>query len=166
MFLLRDTFESFGWNVTTAGTGSSATICSQFTAVYNGRVYLDENVANLNAEDFDAVFLVSSEQWIPNPMGNILQSPDAIALFQQFSELDKGISTFCQGIRVFAQANIINGKTVTGPQSYYSDCVNRGATYLTNQNAPVKDGMMVTSRRARTNSVRIPEKLEKALQGN
>ena len=48
-FLIRDTFESFGWNVTTTSKTSSVSICHLFTALHDGDVYADESLTSLNA---------------------------------------------------------------------------------------------------------------------
>ena len=165
-FLIRDTFESFGWNVTTCARGNSVSICHLFTNIYSRDVFVDDILTNINHEGYDAVFLVSSEQYIANPMGDIIQTPEAIYILRQFEQTGRVLSTFCQGIRVFANATIIDGKNVTGSLTYRSDCINAGAVFHSNQNAPIKDGKMVTTTRGRTNCVRFPEQIEKALQGN
>ena len=117
-------------------------------------------------DDFDAVFLVSSEQYIANPMGNIISTPAALTLLDDFNNQNKAVSTFCQGIHAFANTQIINNRTVTGAAAYSSECTNAGATLLQGQDAPVRDGNVVTTTRGRTNCVRFPEQIEKVIQGN
>lgn len=104
-------------------------------------VKVDMTVDDANADDFDALLLPGGQM---NP--DILRMNDAaIELIKNFDEAGKPIAAICHAPWLLVEANIVDGKTVTGWPSVRTDLMNAGADVVDRE--VVTDGHLITSRK-------------------
>lgn len=104
------------------------------------RVAVDAALGDVEADDFDGLLL---------PGGQI--NPDAlrlegrvIELIEDFDEADKPIAAICHGPWLLVEADIVDGRTVTGWPSIRTDLENAGGDVVDREVAI--DGNLITSR--------------------
>lgn len=103
-------------------------------------VKVDMTVDQANADDFDALLLPGGQM---NP--DILRmNDDAVQLVKDFADAGKPIAAICHGPWLLAEADIIDGKTVTSWPSIRTDLMNAGADVVDRE--VVQDGNLITSR--------------------
>ena len=103
-------------------------------------VAVDRTVADVSAEDYDALLLPGGQM---NP--DILRMNDrAIALVREFGMAGKPVAAICHAPWLLAEAGLIDGKTVTGWPSIRTDLKNAGAKVVDEEAAI--DGNLITSR--------------------
>ncbi|WP_375289361.1 type 1 glutamine amidotransferase domain-containing protein [Qipengyuania sp.] len=103
-------------------------------------VKVDMTVDEANADDFDALLLPGGQM---NP--DILRmNDDAVQLVKDFADAGKPIAAICHGPWLLAEADIIDGKTVTSWPSIRTDLMNAGADVVDRE--VVQDGNLITSR--------------------
>jgi len=117
--------EIRGWNHT--DWGESVTVGAS----------LDE----VEADDFDALMLPGGQM---NPDALRLQ-PRAIQLIEDFDDADKPIAAICHAPWLLIEADIVDGRTVTGWPSILTDLENAGADVVDEE--VVVDGNLITSRK-------------------
>lgn len=103
-------------------------------------VKVDMTVNDANADDFDALLLPGGQM---NP--DILRMNDAaIELIKNFDEAGKPIAAICHAPWLLAEANLVDGRTVTSWPSIRTDLTNAGADVVDRE--VVQDGNLITSR--------------------
>lgn len=103
-------------------------------------VKVDMTVDDANADDFDALLLPGGQM---NP--DILRMNDAaIELIKNFDEAGKPIAAICHAPWLLAEANLVDGRTVTSWPSIRTDLTNAGADVVDRE--VVQDGNLITSR--------------------
>lgn len=103
-------------------------------------VKVDMTVADATADDFDALLLPGGQM---NP--DILRMDEgAIELIKDFDSAGKPIAAICHAPWLLVEANIVEGKTVTGWPSVRTDLMNAGADVVDRE--VVTDGHLITSR--------------------
>lgn len=104
-------------------------------------VAVDITVDEADAEDYSALLLPGGQI---NP--DVLRMDDnVIDLVLAFDEADKPIAAICHAPWLLAEADIIDGRTVTGWPSIRTDLENAGADVVDEE--VVVDGNLITSRK-------------------
>lgn len=103
-------------------------------------VKVDLTVEEAAAEDYDALLLPGGQM---NP--DILRMNDTVIdLIEDFHDAGKPIAAICHAPWLLIEADIVDGRTVTGWPSIRTDLENAGATVVDREVAI--DGNLITSR--------------------
>lgn len=103
-------------------------------------VAVEATLDEVSAEDFDALLLPGGQM---NP--DILRmNDDAIDLINDFDDAGKTIAAICHAPWLLAEADILDGRTVTSWPSIRTDLANAGADVVDEE--VVVDGNFITSR--------------------
>lgn len=103
-------------------------------------VRVDITIDEVSAEDYDALLLPGGQM---NP--DILRmNDDAIDLINDFDDAGKPIAAICHAPWLMAEADILDGRTVTSWPSIRTDLANAGADVVDEE--VVVDGNFITSR--------------------
>jgi protease I len=109
--------------------------------LYPGRkVRVDETVAKVRAEEFDALL-------IPGGFANpdfLRQSEKALEFVREFERLGRPIATLCHGPWVLVSAGLVRGRKLTSWPGIKDDLRNAGASWV--DEPAVRDGMWLSSR--------------------
>ncbi len=104
-------------------------------------VAVDMLVGDVKVDDYDALLLPGGQM---NP--DILRmEPKVIETIRAFDAAGKPIAAICHAPWLLAEADIIEGKTVTGWPSIRTDLTNAGAAVVDEE--VVVDGNFITSRK-------------------
>ena len=104
-------------------------------------VAVDLLVGNVSAEDYEALLLPGGQI---NP--DVLRTQRAvIELIREFDAAGKPIAAICHAPWLLAEADLIEGRTVTSWPSIRTDLTNAGAAVV--DEAVVVDGNLITSRK-------------------
>lgn len=105
------------------------------------KVPVDAGLEEVAAEDFDALLLPGGQM---NP--DALRLNDrVIELITDFDDADKPIAAICHAPWLLVEADIIDGRTVTGWPSIHGDLENAGGEVV--DRAVAIDGNLITSRK-------------------
>lgn len=104
-------------------------------------VKVDRTLDEVSADDFDALVLPGGQM---NP-DKLRLEPKAIELVKSFAQAGKPVAAICHGPWLLAEADIIDGRTVTSWPSIRTDLRNAGAQVLDQE--VVVDGNLITSRK-------------------
>ena len=104
-------------------------------------VKVDKDIEDVSADDFDALLLPGGQM---NP--DILRMDDrVIELIEDFDSENKPIAAICHAPWLLIEADIVDGRTVTGWPSIHTDLENAGAEVV--DQAVAIDGNLITSRK-------------------
>ena len=104
-------------------------------------VSVDMTISDVSAEDYDALLLPGGQI---NP--DILRMErKVIEIVRAFDAAGKPIAAICHAPWLLAEADLIEGRTVTGWPSIRTDLVNAGAAVVDEE--VVVDGNLITSRK-------------------
>jgi protease I len=101
----------------------------------------DLTLGEVKADDYDALL-------IPGGVGNpdtMRMEQDALAIIRAFFEADKPVAAICHGPWLLAEADVIDGRTVTSWPSIRTDLRNAGAEVVDKE--VHVDGKLITSRK-------------------
>jgi protease I len=104
-------------------------------------VAVDQTLDEVNAGSFDALVLPGGQM---NP-DKLRMEPKAIELVQSFAAAGKPVAAICHGPWLLAEADVLEGRTVTSWPSIRTDLRNAGAEVV--DQAVVVDGNLITSRK-------------------
>jgi protease I len=104
-------------------------------------VKVDARLDAVEADDFDALLLPGGQM---NPDALRLEAR-VIELVEEFDDMDKPIAAICHGPWLLVEADIVDGRTVTGWPSIHTDLENAGADVV--DQAVAIDGNLITSRK-------------------
>ena len=104
-------------------------------------VPVDASLDDVDADDFDALLLPGGQM---NPDALRLEER-VIELIEDFDEAEKPIAAICHGPWLLIEADIVDGRTVTGWPSIHTDLENAGADVVDQEVAV--DGNLITSRK-------------------
>lgn len=103
-------------------------------------VRVDAALDDVSADDFDALLLPGGQM---NP-DSLRMEERAIELVEDFDSAGKPIAAICHGPWLLVEADVIDGRTVTGWPSIRTDLENAGGDVV--DEAVVVDGNLITSR--------------------
>lgn len=104
-------------------------------------VKVDAVIGDVSADDYDALLLPGGQI---NP--DILRmNVNAVQMVKDFNDAEKPIAAICHAPWLLAEANILDGKTVTSWPSIRTDLTNAGADVVDRE--VVTDGNLITSRK-------------------
>jgi hypothetical protein len=146
-YLSEDNFELFGWDLTLTGEKTEIAPCASVEAWYGLNktsvdVMLDE-IADLDG--YDALAIMPASKKNSAPYGDLLDSPEMLAHIQDAYTGGKVVYATCGGVRVLAAADILEGKSVAGEESFEGEYLAAGATYIPGRVMPVIEGNLVTT---------------------
>lgn len=95
---------------------------------------------DVSADEFDA--LVIPGGYSPD---HLRMDSDMVGLVQAFSEANKPIAAICHAGWMLAEADLVEGRTVTSWPSIKTDLSNAGANWVDRE--VVEDGNIITSRK-------------------
>lgn len=104
-------------------------------------VKVDAALSEVSAEDFDALLLPGGQM---NPDALRLED-EVIGLIEDFDEAEKPIAAICHGPWLLVEADIVDGRAVTGWPSIRTDLENAGAQVFDEE--VIVDGNLITSRK-------------------
>jgi len=105
------------------------------------KVPVDAGLDEVAAEDFDALLLPGGQM---NPDALRLENR-VIELIEDFDKASKPIAAICHGPWLLIEADIVDGRTVTGWPSIHTDLENAGGDVVDKEVAV--DGNLITSRK-------------------
>ncbi len=139
---IRPILESYGWNVTIAGTAAVLQPCDY----QSSSATLESDVLIWDVENITEFHAISI---MPGESHEILRTDqDVLNLIQEAVSEELIVSAWCKAVRVLAAADVIDGKNVTGSEDFDDEYEAAGATYL-GVVPPVIDGNIVTGVRSR-----------------
>ncbi|MDY7227754.1 type 1 glutamine amidotransferase domain-containing protein [Hyalangium rubrum] len=100
----------------------------------------DRAAQEVSADDFDA--LVIPGGYSPD---HLRMDSDMVDLVRAFFEADKPVAAICHAGWMLAEADIVDGRTVTSWPSIKTDLLNAGANWVDRE--VVEDGNLITSRK-------------------
>ena len=103
-------------------------------------VKVDLTLEEAEAGDFDALMLPGGQI---NP-DKLRMEEKAVRLVREFCDAGKPVAAICHGPWLLAEADVIDGRTVTGWPSIRTDLRNAGANVVDQEVA--QDGNLITSR--------------------
>lgn len=104
-------------------------------------VTVDLTLNEVDVGSFDALVLPGGQM---NP-DKLRMEPKAIELVQSFAQAGKPVAAICHGPWLLAEADVLDGRTVTSWPSIRTDLRNAGAQVLDQE--VVVDGNFITSRK-------------------
>ena len=104
-------------------------------------VLVDAALGDVFEGDFDALLLPGGQM---NPDALRLEDK-VIELIEDFADSGKPIAAICHGPWLLVEADVVDGRRVTGWPSIHTDLANAGAEVLDEQ--VVVDGNLITSRK-------------------
>jgi len=104
------------------------------------RVTTEESVRDIRPEEFDA--LVIPGGYSPD---HLRTDPYMVEFVRDFVHSGKPVAAICHAPWMFAEADVIHGRTVTSWPSIKSDLINAGARWVDRE--VVEDGNIITSRK-------------------
>ena len=103
-------------------------------------IRVDAKLGEVEAEDFDGLLLPGGQM---NPDSLRLED-EVICLIEEFDEAEKPIAAICHGPWLLAEADILEGRAVTGWPSILTDLENAGAQVFDEE--VIVDGNLITGR--------------------
>ena len=104
-------------------------------------VKVDQTVDEVSVDDFDALMLPGGQM---NP-DKLRMNEDAVQIVKDFADAGKPIAAICHGPWLLVEADVVDGRTVTGWPSIRTDLMNAGADVVDRE--VVQDGNFITSRK-------------------
>lgn len=136
----RKALEAAGF-ATTLASPTPGTIRGWHDGDWGTAVKVDKDIDEVSADDFDALLLPGGQM---NP--DILRMDDrVIELIEDFDSANKPIAAICHAPWLLIEADIVDGRTVTGWPSIHTDLENAGAEVV--DQAVAIDGNLITSRK-------------------
>ncbi|GAA2240486.1 type 1 glutamine amidotransferase domain-containing protein [Rarobacter faecitabidus] len=146
-FLATNGFEdselTSPWNAVTEH-GAEATLVSTRAGTITGKNGHEQTV---DSTTLDTVASALDALVLPGGVANgdtIRTDADAVLFVSAFFGEDKPVGVICHGGWILADANVLNGRTLTSYPSLKTDLTNAGATWVDQE--VVVDGSLVSSR--------------------
>jgi len=148
-YLMLDDLENNGWDITFAGTSRIMHPCPGASSVF-GAIPIEVDLViddNIDVTQFDCIIIGPASWRYGDAYGDLMESETALQLFRNAADFGKVVYATCAGVRVLAQANILNGIHVTGRSEFSSEFTAAGAIFDGTGILPVIDGNIVTTSR-------------------
>jgi len=137
---IRIVFERFGWNITTTALTETLTSCN-----FAHNVQLDVDILLTEISDVTEYDVVTV---IPGSSHDALRANEtALDLIRSAVSENLIVTGWCRAVRVLADADVIDGKNVTGNVDYQAEYEAAGATFF-ESSPPITDGNIITSVRS------------------
>ena len=146
--LNKDNFENLGWDLTYAATTKTVDPCPWAERTGVEPFTVDSLVGEIkSAMAYDCLIITSgsASSIMGDPCRDLMDSKDMTRLINEAVEGGIVVSAYCTAVRVLANADVLNGKNVTGQQLFISEYTAAGANYMGSKSVPVIDGNIVTS---------------------
>ena len=138
---IREIFEGYGWGITTASVDKEITHC-----IYGSdNLTVDlvvEQLADISNE-YDCLSIMPGSAHT-----TLEESSTVIDMIKDVNAEGMLITTWCKAISVLIEADIIQGKNITGYSGFQDECEAAGATFNL-QSPPIRDGNLITAVRSR-----------------
>ena len=125
---------------TVLASPKSGSIKGWSNANWGESVKVDAALGEVDAADFDGLLLPGGQM---NPDA-LRMEDEVIGLIGDFDDADKPIAAICHGPWLLAEADILEGRAVTGWPSILTDLENAGAQVFDQD--VIVDGNLITSR--------------------
>lgn len=143
-----DDIEEYGLQVTFSGLTEEINTCSWSNPLGNISLNSDTLITEIDdITDFDAIVIQPATWWDGNAYADLLNNNEFLQLLKDAKENDLSIWATCAGVRVLAEADIIDGVNITGRDNYAAEYTNAGANYWGKDIMPVIDQNIITSTR-------------------
>jgi protease I len=136
----RKALEAAGFE-TILASPKSGEIKGWSHANWGESVTVDRLLGEVEEADFDALLLPGGQM---NPDA-LRMEDEVICLITEFDQADKPIAAICHGPWLLAEADILEGRAVTGWPSILTDLENAGAQVFDQD--VIVDGNLITSRK-------------------
>ncbi|MHA1502994.1 MAG: DJ-1/PfpI family protein [Candidatus Heimdallarchaeota archaeon] len=134
-------FESFGWNITFGSVKTSVLGCFLMDTISKPMDILISDIDNVT--DYDCITIMPGSSY-----PNFYQNTQVNTLLQDAVGNETYVSSWCKAISIFADADIIDGKNVTGHIMHMGLAQTAGATFFIDS-VPITDGYVITAVRSR-----------------
>lgn len=151
-FLNRDAFEEYGWKITITGALDTIMPCPAVAKSLEIKPLIpDVSIGEIdNIEEYDCLAIMPSAGSyikVPDPLGDILKSREALRLVSAAAAKGLAVSALCSGVRVLAAADVIDGRNVVGAPRFKGEYEAAGATFLGNDHPPAIEDNIITGAR-------------------
>ena len=137
---IRTVFERFRWNITTTALTGTLTSCN-----YANNYQLDVDILLTEINDVTEYDVVTI---MPGSSHDALRASEtALGLIRDAVSENLIVTGWCRAVRVLADADVIDGKNVTGNVDYQAEYEAAGATFF-ESSPPITDGNIITSVRS------------------
>ena len=126
---------------------------------WSGEVTVDVTLPSANAADYHALVLPGG---LMNP-DRLRAFPDAVSFVRDFFEDGKPVSAICHAPWLLAEADVLEGRTITSYPSIRTDLENAGATWK--DDSVIVDQGLVTSRSPEDLPAFVDKMLEEIAEG-
>ncbi len=146
-YLNADNFETYGWAITLAGVDQKTAPCPSAVNWYGlPDVTVDVLLGDIpEVSQYQVVAIMPATKKVADAYGDLLSSPAALALLEAADQVGAALYASCGGVRVLAEAAVLDGHQVTGEAQFQAEYETAGAIYLGEGLPPIIDGNIVTS---------------------
>jgi protease I len=141
LFKPRESLIDAGAEVTLASIKTDPIQGMQHDSEKAQTITPDKTLGDVRAEDYDALLIPGG---VANP-DTMRMEEKALRIVRDFFKLDKPVAAICHGPWLLAEADVIEGRTVTSWPSIRTDLRNAGAEVV-DEEVHV-DGRLITSRK-------------------
>lgn len=137
---ILENFADYGWEVTLVSCSPTIEPCP-WGAMRGCEVLSADMLTNEldNALDWDIITIAPGQTH-----EHLMACPYVLDLLKEAAENNIPISAWCRGVRVLAEADVIDGISITGHIDYEDEYLAAGAYYLGNSAAPIEDNGVIT----------------------
>jgi hypothetical protein len=137
---IRTVFERFGWSITTTSLNETLTSCNY---AHDYELEVDILLTEISdVTEYDIVTILPGESH-----DNLRANETALDLIRAAVSESLIVTAWCRAVRVLADADVIDGKNVTGNVDYQAEYEAAGATFF-ESSPPITDGNIITSVRS------------------
>jgi putative intracellular protease/amidase len=137
---ILENFASYGWEVTIACCSQEVNPCPW--AGLQGCEVLQPDMMTYrldNALEWDVIVVAPGGSHL-----QLMNCPFVLNVLEQAKKNNIPIAAWCRGVRLLAEADVINGVSITGHADYEDEYLAAGADYLGNWEPPTADQNVVT----------------------
>jgi protease I len=132
-----EAFSKAGHEIITLGLEAAKEVTGKKEGT---KVTIDKAVGDVSINDFDALLIPGG--YSPD---KLRVNDPAVRFVQLFVESGKPVFTICHGPQLLINAQVLEGRTITGWKSIIQDIKNAGAKFVDQD--VVEDGNIISSRR-------------------
>jgi putative intracellular protease/amidase len=137
---ILENFKSYGWEVTLACCSEEVNPAPWASKQGCEVIHPDLMTYRLdNALDWDVIVVAPGESH-----QHLMDCPFVMSVLAQARDHDIPVAAWCQGVRVLAEADIIDGVEISGHADYEDDYLAAGAEFLGSYEPPTADQNIIT----------------------